>query len=305
MIYELNETYATIETQSPAYWATQEEADEANKLRTATGEEQVVAGWNNLTSIAGLLGHDLNIDRGTHNDSYFTNYDNATLIEKYLLASAKVSGAQNTFAIDNFIFTFNNREMMVFENYAVSRYRPTLYYYFIITMTLFVFLNIAYGQSLVHSYGECRDLGKQLTHMAALDNQLTKEEIEEQRKRVKSKKSRRQVIISAVFDDPVPNDSAPTFSTSYVYGMHRCSYIVFCCSCCWRSLKRQQYKYYSDVLEMEIKSQVGRIQSQRQYEMIASHLLSKKSDQSLLIGETVKHLETIQWDAKQPIIRKR
>ena len=90
----MNETYyKKLTTGEYTYYADSNLVAAANPDRTKYGYELMVEGWNNLTNLTTLLGHDLNINRLSYNESMFKYYDNATLVEMYLNQVAKLSNA--------------------------------------------------------------------------------------------------------------------------------------------------------------------------------------------------------------------
>jgi hypothetical protein len=75
MVERLNNTYMDKKLQY-AKWYTSQQLYRLRKSKTHD------VGWNNVTEMVDVLGHDLNIS--SSNRSQFELYDNITLLEKYL-----------------------------------------------------------------------------------------------------------------------------------------------------------------------------------------------------------------------------
>ena len=71
-------------------------------------------GWNNVTEMVDVLGHDLNIS--SSNRSQFELYDNITLLEKYLSEYLQEKGP-DTFTLFNAMFTVDPHYVTLIEKY--------------------------------------------------------------------------------------------------------------------------------------------------------------------------------------------
>ena len=95
--------------------------------------------WEGLTDVKDYLGHDFQtFDAECNcNVSTFQNYDDQSLYEKYM--ALKTDRASfNSFTVQTFAFTFNNRKMDVIELIGISEYNTAPPYQLMITLLLVI-----------------------------------------------------------------------------------------------------------------------------------------------------------------------
>ena len=97
-------------------------------------------GWNNVTEMVDVLGHDLNIS--SSNRSQFEYYDNITLLEKYLSEYLQQDGGPDSFTLFNAIFTVDPHYVTLIEKYQVTNNQRGASYYLFMVCLIIVLLTV-------------------------------------------------------------------------------------------------------------------------------------------------------------------
>lgn len=194
------------------------------------------------------------------------------------------------------MFTFNDREMYVLENYAISRYRSNFIYFILCTGLVLVTMFTAFYYGIEYIYTGVCELQAQVNLLAQLDEHAVDPNYQADDKAViePQKDPRKgERIESEIFD---LNQKADRIYFSWCYVLFK--WALPCCRGPSGEPVADLFDKYYTFITKEVMDESNRMKAMRTYDLMATHLSdASKSDHAELYQECFKYFSTINWDS--------